>query len=87
MFAINMNGRSENSILESGNVGQPATLHASCSLQGDDMKTIATILATALTIAIAVPSLASAETIVVKRHHHHDWHPHHHEKVIIKHRH
>jgi hypothetical protein len=41
-------------------------------------------------ISIALPTIASAETIVVKHggHMHRDWHPHHHDRmVVIKHRH
>jgi hypothetical protein len=45
------------------------------------MKKIALVIAALTTIAIAAPSIASAETIVVK-HGHHDMHPHHHVVVI-----
>jgi hypothetical protein len=50
-------------------------------------------------IAIAAPSIASAETVVIRHGDHHfdrsraeyrvhrDWHPHHDKVVIIKHRH
>jgi hypothetical protein len=57
----------------------------------DSMKMFAYVIAALATIAIAAPSIASAETIVVKHRHHHDWHPfhhHHHDRmVIIKHGH
>ena len=58
------------------------------------MKKLAYVIAAICTIAVAAPSIASAETIVVKRGHgwhHHDrgwhngWH-HHHDRVVIKHR-
>lgn len=67
------------------------------------MKTIGYVIATALTLAIAAPTLASAETVVIKRDHgdrgygaraemrHRDrgWHHHHDRKVVIikRHRH
>ena len=64
------------------------------------MKKLGYAIAALGLIAIAAPSIASAETIVIKRggHHHYDrsraeyrmhreWHPHHHDKVVIvKHR-
>jgi hypothetical protein len=57
------------------------------------MKRLAYVIAAISAIAIAAPSVASAETIVVKRHGHHhwdrgwhhDWH-HHDRTVVIKHR-
>ncbi|HEY3680742.1 MAG TPA: hypothetical protein VGL45_18655 [Bradyrhizobium sp.] len=54
------------------------------------MKKFAYVIAALATIAIAAPSIASAETVVIKHRHHHDWHPfhHHHDRtVIIKHGH
>ena len=64
------------------------------------MKKFGYVIAALATIAIAAPSIASAETIVVRHgdHHHgfgaraemhrdHGWHPHHHDVVVIKHRH
>ena len=48
------------------------------------MKKIAIVIAALTTVAIAAPSIASAETIVV-RHGHRDWHPHHHDRVVIVH--
>jgi hypothetical protein len=47
------------------------------------MKKFAYIVAA---IAVAAPSIASAETIVVKHGHggmHRDWHPHHHDRVVV----
>ena len=49
------------------------------------MKKIAVVIAALTAIAIAAPSIASAETIVVK-HGHRDWHPHHHDHVVVVHR-
>lgn len=53
------------------------------------MKKIAFVIAALSAIAIAAPSIANAETVVVKHGHHHDWHPfHHHDRtVVIKHGH
>ena len=61
------------------------------------MKKIAFAIAALTAIAVAAPSIANAETVVVKHggHHwghmrmHRDWHPHHHHDrtVIIKHGH
>jgi hypothetical protein len=52
------------------------------------MKKFGLIVAALATIAIAAPSIASAETVVIKRHEHRDWHPHHHDRmVVIKHDH
>jgi hypothetical protein len=64
------------------------------------MKKLGYAIAALGLIAVAAPSIASAETIVIKHggHHmdraraeyrmHREWHPHHHDKVvIIKHRH
>ncbi|WP_213774324.1 hypothetical protein [Bradyrhizobium sp. dw_78] len=50
------------------------------------MKKFAYMIAALAAIAVAAPSIASAETLVVK--HGHGWHPHHHDKVlVVKHRH
>jgi hypothetical protein len=63
-------------------------------MEEDTMKKLAYVIAAICTIAVAAPSIASAETIVVKRGHgwhHHDrgwhngWH-HHHDRVVIRHR-
>jgi hypothetical protein len=61
------------------------------------MKKFGYLIAALATIAIAAPSIASAETIVVEGGHHHHgwdrgmhrdhWHPHHHDVMIIRHRH
>ena len=53
----------------------------------DNMKKLAYAIAAICALSIAAPSIASAETVVVK--HHHGWHPwHHHDRtVIIKHHH
>jgi hypothetical protein len=64
------------------------------------MKKLGYAIAALGLIAIVAPSIASAETVVIKRdgHHHYDrsraeyrmhreWHPHHHDKVVmVKHR-
>jgi hypothetical protein len=58
------------------------------------MRKIAFAIAALTAVAVAAPSIANAETVVVKHGghhwHHRDWHPfhHHHDKVVImKHRH
>jgi hypothetical protein len=66
-----------------------------------DMKKLGYVIAALGAMAIAAPSIASAETLVVKHgdrdhmrshaefreHRDHGWHRHHHDKmVIIKHR-
>jgi hypothetical protein len=62
------------------------------------MKKFGYAIAAIATIAIAAPSIASAETVVVKhRDHHrfdahaemrdHGWHHHHHDRVVIVKRH
>jgi hypothetical protein len=62
------------------------------------MKKLGYVIAALATIAIAAPSIASAETIVVKRGDHHrfgaraemrdhGWRHHHDRVVIVKHRH
>ena len=50
------------------------------------MKKLAYVIAAISAIAVAAPSIASAETVVIKHGHHHDWHHdrHHHERVVIK---
>ena len=52
------------------------------------MKKFGYVIAALAAIVIAAPSIASAETVIVK-HGHRDWHPHHHHDrmVIIKHHH
>jgi hypothetical protein len=52
------------------------------------MKKLAFIVATVVAAGIAVPSIASAKTIIVKHGHDRGWHHHHDKKVVvIKHRH
>jgi oxalate decarboxylase/phosphoglucose isomerase-like protein (cupin superfamily) len=53
------------------------------------MKKFAYVIAAVAAIAVAAPSIASAETVVVKHGgmHRDHWHPHHHDVVIVKHRH
>lgn len=58
------------------------------SMEEDDMKKLAYVIAAIGALAIAAPSIASAETVVVRHGHHHDWHHHwhHHDRtVVIKH--
>jgi hypothetical protein len=61
------------------------------------MKKLAYVIAAITAIAVAAPSVANAEKIVIKRGGHHDmhrgWHHrdmhrgwHHHDRVVIKHR-
>jgi hypothetical protein len=67
------------------------------SIKENIMKKLGYVIAALATIAIAAPSIASAETIVVKRGDHHrfgahaemrDHGRHHHDRVVIvKHRH
>jgi hypothetical protein len=60
------------------------------SNEEDTMKKFGYVIAALATIAVAAPSIASAETIVVKGGHHGDMHRdhgHHHDVVIVKHRH
>jgi Spy/CpxP family protein refolding chaperone len=54
-------------------------------MEEDNMKKLAYIIAAATAIAIAAPSIANAETVVIKRHGHHDWHHgwHHHDKTVV----
>jgi hypothetical protein len=49
------------------------------------MKKLAYVIAAISTIAIAAPSIAKAETVMIKRHGHHDWHHgwHHHDKTVV----
>jgi hypothetical protein len=81
-----------------GNVASLAKFNL-CSNEEDNMKKFGYVIAALATIAIAAPSIASAETIVVRHgdHHHFDraraemhrdrgWH-HHDRVVIVKHRH
>lgn len=57
------------------------------------MRKLGYVIAAISAIAIAVPSIANAETVVIKRHGHHDWHRdhgwhngwrHHDRTVMIK---
>ena len=57
------------------------------------MKKLAYVIAAICAMAVAAPSIANAEKIIIKRgdrHHdwHHDrgWHHHDHDRVVIKHR-
>jgi hypothetical protein len=60
-------------------------------MEEDTMKKLAYVIAAVCAIAVAAPSIASAETVVIKRGHHHDWHRDHgwhhhgHDRVVIKH--
>ena len=72
------------------------------SKEEDTMKKLAYVLAAVCAIAVAAPSVANAEKIIIKRGGHHDWHHHdrgwhdrgwhngwrhhHHDRVVIKHR-
>lgn len=55
------------------------------------MRKLAYVIAAVSAIAIAAPSIANAETVVIKRHGHHDWHHdrgwhhgwHHHDRTVI----
>jgi hypothetical protein len=65
-----------------------------CTNEEDNMKKLGYVIAALATIAIAAPSIASAETIVVEGGHHRDhgwhrdhWHPHHHDMMVMRHRH
>jgi hypothetical protein len=53
------------------------------------MKKFAYLIAALAAIAVAAPSIASAETIVVKHGgmHRDHWHPHHDRMVVIRHGH
>jgi hypothetical protein len=62
-------------------------------MEEDTMKKLAYVIAAICAIAVAAPSVANAEKIVIKRGgHHHDWHHdrgwhhHGHDRVVIKHR-
>jgi hypothetical protein len=65
------------------------------STEEDSMKKLGYIIAALATIAIAAPSIASAETVVMEHgdhhrgdmHRDHGWHHHHDKVVVIKHRH
>ena len=55
------------------------------------MKKLAYVIAALCTIAVAAPSVANAEKIIIKhgRHHmdrgwHHGWYHHGHDRVVIK---
>ena len=49
------------------------------------MKKLAYVIAALSAIAIAAPSIANAETVMIKRHGHHDWHHdrHHHDRTVV----
>ena len=58
------------------------------------MKKLAYVIVAVSAIAVAAPSVANAETVVIKHGHHHmdrgwhrdhGWH-HHHDHVVMKHR-
>jgi oxalate decarboxylase/phosphoglucose isomerase-like protein (cupin superfamily) len=53
------------------------------------MKKFAYVIAALAAIAVAAPSIASAETVVVRHGdmHRDHWHPHHHEVVVVRHGH
>jgi hypothetical protein len=59
------------------------------------MKKLAYVIAAVSAIAMAVPSIANAETIVIKKGHHgmgmgmhrDHWHPHHDHMMMGRHRH
>jgi hypothetical protein len=54
----------------------------------DIMKKFGYIVAAIVTLGLTAPSIASAETVVVRGgDHHRHFHPHHDHVVIIKHRH
>jgi Ni/Co efflux regulator RcnB len=65
-------------------------------MEEDTMKKLAYVIAAITAVAIAAPSAANAEKIIIKRdgHHHmdrgwhrdHGWHHHDHDRVVIKHR-
>jgi hypothetical protein len=61
-------------------------------MEENEMKRLAYVVAAVCAIAVAAPSVANAERIVVKHGHHHDWHHdrgwhhHGHDRVVIKHR-
>jgi hypothetical protein len=63
-------------------------------MEENTMKKFACVIAAICAIAVAAPSVANAEKIVIKRgggHHHdryhdRDWHHHGHDRVVIKHR-
>ncbi len=57
------------------------------------MKKFACVITAVCAIAVAAPSVANAEKIVIERggHHHdryrdHGWHHHGHDRVVVKHR-
>jgi Ni/Co efflux regulator RcnB len=63
-------------------------------MEEDTMKKLAYVIAAVCAIAVAAPSVANAETVVIKHGHHHmdrgwhrdhGWH-HHHDHVVMKHR-
>jgi hypothetical protein len=85
-----LNGCSENSLVVCGNVGRAVRLKDHLNRVETIMKKFAFIIAAVVAAGIAVPSIASAKTIIVKRggmHHDHGWHHHDRKVVVIKHRH
>jgi hypothetical protein len=68
------------------------------SKEEDIMKKLGFIIAALGTIAIAAPSIASAEEMVIRHdhdrmnaradmHRDHGWHHHHHDRMMMRHRH
>jgi len=63
-----------------------------CPIEEDEMKKLGMIIAAVGTLALVLPSIASAETVVVRHgdHHHwdhgwhHGWDHHHHDRIVIK---
>jgi Spy/CpxP family protein refolding chaperone len=65
-------------------------------MEEDTMKKLAYVIAAVCAIAVAAPSVANAEKVIIKRGHHHEWHHdrgwhqswrhHDHDRVVIKHR-
>src|SRR3979409_310709 len=95
-----LNNRSE---FSSGSLGTfPwASMFSPHSMEEDNMKKLGYVFAALGAIAIAAPSIASAETLVIKHRDHdrfgagggvrehrdHGWRGHHDRMVVIKHRH
>jgi hypothetical protein len=96
--AANLNGCSEFSSGSAGTFPWASKFNPH-STEEDNMKKLGYVIAALGTIAIAAPSIASAETLVVKHRDHdrmgaraemprdHGWRHHHDKVVIIKHRH
>jgi hypothetical protein len=93
-----LNGCSEFSSRFAGTFLQPRRLILTNG--GDDMTKLGYVIAALGAIAVAAPSIASAETVVVRHgdhhgygaraevreHRDHGWHRHHDKMVVIKHR-